>query len=240
MKRNPREQENKIQRTVRSGLLILSLIAACILLIQPIQRNLAFSQGLKAIVVQPGNYDRAFSLLTPIIGEDCRVNWQIILLTNGKEKPEEVEPYINNLFVCSPESVDLLLSIFPAQIELANRASQLYPEEPKAWFWLGDLANQSGDILQAKEYFEESVNLDPAYALAWCRLGSINEQQSLLADAEEAFWQCCQNGDPGSNGCYGAGRMAEKLNDIPAAIKFYNHSHWLPALQRADELEASR
>jgi tetratricopeptide (TPR) repeat protein len=240
MKRFPLEQGNKIQSILRSGLLILSLTAACILLFQPFQRNLAFSQGLKAIIVQPGNYDRAFSLLTPIIGEDCRVNWQIILLANGNGKPQEVESYINNLLACSPESVYLLLTIFPTRVDLANQVSQLYPKEPKAWFWLGDLANQSGDILQAKEYFIESVNLDPAYGLAWCRLGIIYEQQNLLNDAEDAFWQCCQNGDPGSNGCYGAGRMAEQLNDIPSAIKFYNHSHWQPALQRADELEGSR
>ncbi len=56
--------------------------------------------------------------------------------------------------------------------------------------------------------------------------------------ALEAFLTCCNIDDAGSNGCYGAGRMAEKLGDPQKAIEYYRLSRWDGALKRADELEA--
>jgi tetratricopeptide (TPR) repeat protein len=231
---------NRIRKAVLIGFLLTASIASGVLLIRPASRNHAFHQALETILAQPANLDQAISQLNPEIDIDCRVNWQIITLASGMDTPLNVEDYIDKLLACTPNSVDWLLMLYPEREDLAARAAQRYPEEPKAWFWLGDLANNAGDLVSAKKYFTESVSLDPTYALAWCRLGRINENQGVLDDAEESFWQCCANGDPGSNGCYGAGRMAEKLDDIPAAIQYYRRSHWQPALQRADALEASQ
>jgi tetratricopeptide (TPR) repeat protein len=105
---------------------------------------------------------------------------------------------------------------------------------------LGDLSKASSNLPLASQYYAESARLNPSDGLAWCRLGWVEEAQERLPSALDAFWQCCQNGDPGSNGCYSAGRVAEKLGDIPAAIRYYRLSHWSPALQRADELEGSQ
>jgi tetratricopeptide (TPR) repeat protein len=240
MQTKPLRSINQIHKMLRIGLLVISLIASGVLLIQPIARNQAFTQALWAALRQPPDYIQALSLLKPVISKDCRVNWQMVLLAYRMDTPPDVEPYLNNMLDCTPRAVGWLLQIAPQHEDLALRASQLYPQEPSTWFWLGDLAKTSGDLISAEKYFSESVRLDPTYDLASCRLGSIYEQQGLFQAALDSFWQCCQNGDPGSNGCYGAGRMAEKLNDIPAAIRYYSRSHWLPALQRADELAASK
>jgi tetratricopeptide (TPR) repeat protein len=240
MQTKPLRSINQIRKMLLLGLLVVSLIASGVLLIQSIARNQAFTQALWAALRQPPDYVQALTLLKPIIAKDCRVNWQIVLLAYHMDTLPGVEPYLNNLLVCTPRSVGWLLLIAPQREDLAFRATQLYPQEPKTWFWVGNLAATSGDLIQAEKYFSDSVRLDPTYALASCRLGSIYEQQGQSQAAFDSFRQCCENGDPGSNGCYGAGRMAEELNDIPTAIRYYSRSHWLPALQRADELAASK
>lgn len=232
-----------LKRLLKIGvfsILLISFIAGCLLVIKPISRNLSFRKALIAAIRQPTDFDQAVSILSPITEEDCRVNWQLILLTYDRERAIDVENNITNLLACTQNSVEWLLLIYPNRTDIAAKAVQQYPNDPKAWFWLGDLAKETGNIELAKDYFNESIRLVPAYDLAWCRLGWINEGQGLISEAEGSFLRCCENGDPGSNGCYGAGRMAEKLNDIPSAIQYYRRSHWLPALQRADELEAGK
>jgi hypothetical protein len=59
-----------------------------------------------------------------------------------------------------------------------------------------------------------------------------------LEQAANAYLNCCLNGDPGSNGCYGAGCMMERLGNLPQAIAYYYRlSCWEEAQNRADELE---
>jgi hypothetical protein len=57
--------------------------------------------------------------------------------------------------------------------------------------------------------------------------------------ARNAFIQCCNHGDPGSHGCYNAGRIEQERGQLETAILFYRLSHWEEAHRRADELEAS-
>ena len=219
---------------------MVSLLASSVLLFQPAARNLAFKQAFAAAIYDPADYYQAMTKLAPIITQDCRINWQISLLALRADIPPDIEINMQNMLDCSPKSVDWLILIAPQRTDLALRAAKLYPEEAQIWLWLGDLAKTAEDPTLADKYFTESTRLDPYYGLAWCRLGRIKESQELLDEALYAFWECCQNGDPGSNGCYGAGRIAENLGDIPSAIQYYRRSHWQPALARADELESSR
>ncbi len=176
------------------------------------------------------------AMLKPIAGDDCRVVWQVILMAYANNDRSEIEADWKHLLDCTPNAIDWLFEMFPEREDMAGEAAILYPKEPLAWFWLGEQANQAVNPQRALQYYSETIRLDPANGLAWCRLGNIHEDQEQLQTAMVDYWQCCLNGDRGSNGCYGAGRIAEKLGDIPAAIQYYRHSHWLPALQRADAL----
>lgn len=216
------------------------LIGLCLLLVTSADRNQAFQASLQAVLRQPADYQQAMASLEALVPQDCRVNLQISLLSLRMDNPPDIESNLTHMLDCTPEAVSWLYLIVPQRTDLALRAAQLYPQEPQAWFWLGDLAKASGDLTLANQYFSESVRLDPSDGLAWCRLGWVNEAQGLLPASIDAFGQCCQNGDPGSNGCYGAGRVAEKLGDIPAAIHYYRLSHWQTALERAAELEGSQ
>lgn len=225
---------------LRFGLVFVCLIATAFLALTSVERNIAFNQAFQAALQHPGDFQRAITYIEPVVLADCRINWQISLLALRMENPPDIETKLNKMLDCSPKAVDWLILLVPQRADLAYRAAQLYPQEARIWLWMGDLTRTDEDIKLADKYFTESTRLDPYYGLAWCRLGAVKEQQGLLQDAVDAFWQCCENGDPGSNGCNGAGRVAEKLNDIPSAIRYYRRSHWQPALDRADELEASR
>lgn len=237
--------EMKNTLAIRKGILVgyalLSLLASSFLLFHFFPRNRAFHEALSASLNQPVDYQGAIASLEAIVPDDCRIYWQIGLLTQYHSSLPGNGGIVDKMLGCSPNAVEWLYIIAPQQEDLALRASQQYPENTKTWFWLGDLADQNDDYSLAEEYFLRSTQEDPYNGLAWCRLGRVKEQQSKIIEARDAYWQCCLNGDPGSNGCYGAGRIAETLGNISDAIRYYRYSHYPPTLNRADELEeASR
>lgn len=230
----------KQKRILFVFVLLLSVISSVLLFSESFPRNHAFRQALFAVLSQPSDYQSAIASLDVIASQDCRIYWQIGLLSPSAGSLTDNESTFKNMLNCSSRSVDWLYLLAPQREDLALRASQLYPQNTKTWLWLGDLAYEDEEFLLAEQYFLQSTQQDTSYGLAWCRLGRVQEQQNLLDDAKDAYWQCCKNGDPGSNGCYRAGRVAEKLGDIPNAIRYYRRSHYQPALDRADELEASQ
>lgn len=137
---------------------------------------------------------------------------------------------------CSPGNLSLLRIVMPQDVDMARLATQRYPDSSKAWFWLGEAIAPS-DHMGARQAYLHTVALAPHDGLAWCRLGSNHEQDSEFEKASDAFLNCCYYGDPGVNGCYGAGRMMERLGYPQQAIEYYRLSRWEGALKRADELE---
>ena len=98
-------------------------------------------------------------------------------------------------------------------------------------------ATQADDPQAALAAYSRVVQLQPSNGLAWCRLGLVNEKTGQTLPAVDAYLGCCRNGNSGANGCYGAGRMMEKLGDPRKAIEYYRLSSYVDSLQRADELE---
>jgi tetratricopeptide (TPR) repeat protein len=134
------------------------------------------------------------------------------------------------------EAVKLERSAAPQNQALARLATELYPQESQGWFWLAEISAAQHQEEQAIQQYQQVLRVDPLDSLAWCRLGTLfsarNPQQ-----AEEAYLQCCYLGDPGSNGCYNAGHIAEEQGNLLEAIRIYRLSHYQVALQRADDLE---
>jgi len=137
---------------------------------------------------------------------------------------------------CSPQNLYVLQPILPQDKEMALLATQIYPASADAWFWLGE-ALAPGDRLAARQAYLRTVTLSAHHSWAWCRLGYDFEQDGELETALDDFLNCCYSGDPGSNGCYGAGRMMERLGNLQQAIAYYRLSRWEGSLKRADELE---
>jgi tetratricopeptide (TPR) repeat protein len=124
----------------------------------------------------------------------------------------------------------------PNNQALAQQAIKIYPDKSEAWFWLAEISAGQGQKDLAIQQYRRVVALDPINALAWCHLGKVLADNDI-AEAREAYLNCCYNGDPGSNGCYNAGRLAELQGNLSEAIRIYRYSHWQPARRRADELE---
>jgi tetratricopeptide (TPR) repeat protein len=137
---------------------------------------------------------------------------------------------------CSPVYRSLVQTILPEDQDLARLTTQYYPESSEAWFWLGEASTPS-DPQGARQAYLKTLTLSPHNGLAWCRLGLNYEKNSEFDKAADAWLNCCLNGDPGANGCYGAGRMMERLGNLPQAIVYYRLSVWETAQNRADELE---
>ena len=136
---------------------------------------------------------------------------------------------------CSPGILSLLQIILPQDVDMALLATQKYPKNPEAWFWLGE-AIAPIDNLGARQAYLHTISLAPHDGLAWGRLGRNFEYDGELEKAAQAWLNCCYDGDPGSHGCFGAGRMMELLGDPQQAIDYYRLSRWEGALNRASEL----
>jgi tetratricopeptide (TPR) repeat protein len=130
----------------------------------------------------------------------------------------------------------------------AQAASQLYDE-----LHLEELAGESPSLAvetqfllasaisqeepeRAIQLYQDGLQRKPTDGIRWRELGDLLYEKDPQA-AIEAYLQSCHRGDPGSNGCYRAGRTAEELGDLEAAIRYYRLSQWSRALERADELE---
>jgi tetratricopeptide (TPR) repeat protein len=118
---------------------------------------------------------------------------------------------------------------------LARQAIQKQPGSAAAYFWLAEII--VGERPQeAIRVYRQGLELDPTDGVRWKALGDLLVERDPNG-AIEAYLQSCINGDPGANGCWGAGGTAEQQGDIAAAISYYRLSNWEVALQRADELE---
>jgi tetratricopeptide (TPR) repeat protein len=132
---------------------------------------------------------------------------------------------------CSPTFIGFLFVIIPEDKVMAEFAATTQPEASEAWFWMAQLDDE-----RAIEFYERGLTLEPTAGRRWMEYGNL-----IVAEdperAMQAYLQSCINGDPGYNGCWLAGKTAEEIGEIEKAIKYYRHSLWSGALNRADELE---
>jgi hypothetical protein len=78
--------------------------------------------------------------------------------------------------------------------------------------------------------------LAPGDGLQWQRLADLTAASDPAA-AEDAYYQSCVHGDPGANGCWRAGELAEARGDVEQAVRYYRLSNYSEARARADRLE---
>jgi tetratricopeptide (TPR) repeat protein len=166
----------------------------------------------------------------------CSQKWLTGVAAGMQGDQEEQRQIWMQSLACSEHYLSVLRTAVPQDRELALLATQLYPRSALAWFWLGETFIDT-ERLSGLQAYLHVVELEPRYGLAWCRLGWKYESMNEYETASQAFYNCCRNGDPGRNGCFGAGRMEEKLGNPTQAIAYYRLSRFEDAQKRADELE---
>ncbi len=163
--------------------------------------------------------------------QSCRKHWFEGYIYQAQGEREERDRHWRAAVQCSPNFIDMLSLIIPEDQVMAEFAAVSHPESAEAWFWLAQFEDE-----RAIEFYERGLALNPTAGLRWKEYGDLlvteNPERSM-----QAYFQSCLNGDPGYNSCWLAGQMAEQLNDIPLAIRYYRYSLWEGALKRADELE---
>jgi tetratricopeptide (TPR) repeat protein len=196
-----------------------------------------FRQNLVDLAYLPAATENSKDLSHPFGPETCRQTW--LRTAAGSADPAYFIPPgdVAAILGCGTEYVSLLSAIQPANYEVASLAVARYPDNPSAWFWLGQTA-EAFDWKIAQEAYSHMVQLEPSNGLAWCRLAEHYENYGQFQAAADAYLSCCRNGDPGYIGCSGAGRMMEKLGNPRQAIAYYRLSKWPKAQERADALES--
>jgi tetratricopeptide (TPR) repeat protein len=126
------------------------------------------------------------------------------------------------------------LSIYEV-LDLAQITASRPDLRSEAQFVMGAALSKSLPA-RAIQLYRQGLEGKPRDGVRWYELGDLLRDSDPQV-AIEAYLQSCYLGDPGKHGCYGAGRAAEAMGDIQAAIGYYRLSRWEGALDRADELE---
>ena len=185
------------------------------------------------------NYQQVWLDLQPLADKNCRVNWMIGIIEDSLQVQDRAQASWKKLLDCNEDYIPLLRWVSNDNLELATYAFALYPQNKSALYWYAEALETQKLKEQTLVVYQQLTDLYPLEGLAWCRQGNLQSGMENWQKALDAYLQCCYNGDPGVNGCYGAGRMAEKLNDPQSAIRYYRLSRWQPSRDKADELEGN-
>ena len=216
--------------TFKSWLVLICILSVVVLKTETLREY--WGWNYEALVFNNGKGE-----LNTIKVSDCTHIWLVDAVTERLGDLTAQQRVRKLALSCSPVNISILQELIPLDIDMAQHATRLYPEQAVAWFWLGE-ALAPIDHLGARQAYLHTVILDPNDGLAWCRLGRNYEKKGEWEMAFDAWSKCCKYGDPGSNGCFGAGRMMEKMGYSRQAIEFYRLSRWEESLKHADELEA--
>jgi tetratricopeptide (TPR) repeat protein len=174
------------------------------------------------------------TIQNPTLG--CHATWleyrQLNLVEND---PSLVS--ISPLMSCSNLHLRMLSRLYPDNLELADLAIQLYPDEVTPYYWLINATDPSlRDI--PKNAVQKILSINPKDGLAWRYQGLIYLKEGNIPAAIDAHINCCNNGDPGSNGCFRAGGLLEREGRFVEAIYYYRLSKFPPSQEAAHRLEA--
>ena len=215
------------------GCLVLALGAAP--LSQAVQINWAAKAVLETYHQPTSRVSPAQTALAPLAQSgDCSARW-LQAFVAFESAPTTFDVWDGPL-ACDARYVLLLHGRFPKNEALAEKAIAYQPGSAMAWFWMGELT-ETADPAQSIAYYQQGLILEPKNGLHACYLGRLLRPIDRPA-ALEAYSTCCFNGDPGVNGCYNAGAMAEEDGDWETALQFYRASSWSVAQGLADKLES--
>jgi tetratricopeptide (TPR) repeat protein len=166
----------------------------------------------------------------------CHLKWLSFDPVINKNPFAKNDKSVTELMNCSMLHVYFIRIFAPTDMELAQEASLIYPEDPGILYWLAD-GIEKDDPDQAEQLFRRIVKLQPYNGRAWHRLGRLVEQRGLISEAISYYHNSCVNNDPGNHGCLNAGRLLEQEGRYDEAIYYYRLSRLASIRANADRLE---
>jgi len=169
--------------------------------------------------------------------DSVRVNWLNIILLKNSSQEHEFDRKVEKIITHSPLYMRMLRILYPTDQILAQLAVDAYPMETIPLYWLSECMGVK-TTPEKKPIFEKILAINPKDGVAWRYLGIIFIAEKNIPAAIDAHIKSCNNGDPGVNGCYNAGRLFEQEGQFEEAIYYYRLSRWKPSQEAANRLEA--
>ncbi|NOY06062.1 MAG: hypothetical protein GXO82_05455 [Chlorobi bacterium] len=161
--------------------------------------------------------------LARLDNEDCRAFWLRGVYARKRGNVRRSDSLFARLIRCTDAYDRLLYLTETNNQKLAELAVRFHPDHAEALFWLAQICSTKAPI-RAMRLYRQGLALNPADGLRWRHLGDVYARLREFQNAIYAYGQSCRHGDPGANGCWRAGRMAERLGDYATALKYYRLS----------------
>jgi len=197
------------------------------------QAALATVRGLLASGVPLAAAERL--LASPPLAGNCRALWLRGLIAQAEGRRSDRDEAWAEWLRCPEARVAFLEVFLEEDVRWAERSVRLAPQDAESWFWLARL-RAATDPDEAIALYQQGLERNPFDALRWRELGDLLVNRDPEA-AIQAYLNSCIYGDPGSNGCYRAGRTAERLGDLERAARYYRLSRNEGIRQMAVEIE---
>lgn len=200
------------------------------------QFNLGAVKIAKKLVVNDNYYTSIAEYTIKNEKIACHVSWLYFVRSDPDVRVIDSR-WIKKLMDCSELYVSMLSKLYPENLELAKLAVWAYPNEVTPYYWLINATDPSLQKIPIGPV-KNILSINPEDGLAWRYLGLIYLNDGNIQSAIDAHIQSCYNGDPGSNGCYNAGRLLEQVGRYEEAISYYRLSRHDFIRSNADRLEA--
>lgn len=174
-------------------------------------------------------------LASPFLADDCRALWLQGLVAHAQGREAGRDDAWTRWLQCPQARVAFVEAVTGDDISWAERSVRLAPQDAEGWFWLARLRADS-DPDGAIALYRQGFARNPVDALRWRELGDLLAGRDP-GGAILAYLNSCYYGDPGSNGCYRAGKTAERLGDWGRAAQYYRLSRNEEVRRLAVEME---
>jgi tetratricopeptide (TPR) repeat protein len=174
-------------------------------------------------------------LASPPLAGNCRALWLRGLVAHAEGHQSDRDEAWAEWLRCPEAQVAFLEVFLEEDVHWAERSVRLAPQDAESWFWLARL-RAATDPDEAIVLYRQGLERNPFDALRWRELGDLLVNRDPEA-AIQAYLNSCIYGDPGSNGCYRAGKTAERLGDLERAARYYRLSRNEGIRQMAVEIE---
>ncbi|MFO7663999.1 MAG: O-antigen ligase family protein [Chloroflexota bacterium] len=182
------------------------------------------------------NVSEIAPMVERLAGRHCPAFWFEGLLHHAAGNQAARTSAWADLLPCTDRYTSYMAKAAPGDTMLARKAIAVNPGDAPAYFWLaGALTHEAPD--EAIALYRQGLSLAPDDGFQWQRLADLLATSDPAA-AEQAYYQSCLHGDPGANGCWRAGGLAEARGEVKQAIVYYRLSNFPEARSRADRLEA--
>ena len=92
-------------------------------------------------------------------------------------------------------------------------------EDPKAWFWRGEVARKEGKWGAAVQYFSKAVSLDPKLVEAWVSMGESLLEHDRFSGADESFSRALELETANARAWLGKGKALRALGRWGASVQ---------------------